>query len=234
MTADARTLDERCEQLLNDHPLAVETGVICGNDGEPDEEQYIIELILPGPQFAQIWRAASGGSWKVAKWDPDVPDGLEHVVAEGVPLPRDGSLFGYAVGEKITALVAVYTDDEPPAFSVMPHAGEHSDLWPLFTGQPVFGQWFWDLHRDGCLVNAGPLVAANPGAVFWADTTDVLGYGCCAVARDVGTEDGVTLQAGVYAYYRLLEDGTPLPSLETLLAGPGLTDLAPRFRTEDA
>jgi hypothetical protein len=196
----------------------------------------LMTLILPGPVFGQI-----------ARWDTPAEDGtryslhdeaaesytLDQVAEQGVPLPRHGSVFGWVHDEEIPALVVVYTETTPqrpePRWTVMPLDGTPRDLWPPFTGRHLFSGWFWDYIAEGSLLPLGALIAATPGAVFWADTHDALGADCCVVTRDLSAGEG-WLRAGVYAYSEVLRNGVPVPSAETLLRDALVTDLAPRFR----
>lgn len=222
MTAETRSVEERCDDLFAAYPLALQTA----------EGGSLMTLILPGPVFAMIarWDAEAGGSTYVLSVEERDSLTLEQAAATGVPLPRPGTLLGYAAGDRITALVVFYTDNEPlPAYSVMPNTAEHADRWPPFTGEPVVGRWLWDCVEQDRLINLGPVLASAPGAVFWAPTGPEIGSDCCVVATGLEAEYA-TLPNGVFAYSELLRtDRGVIPSLEALLARPDLTDLASRF-----
>jgi hypothetical protein len=162
-----------------------------------------------------------------------VPDVFVSAVTRGIPIPRDGSLFGWKHGDAVTALIAVYAEYEPlspdPCWSVMPLVGSPEAQWPPFTGEPLIGNCFWELHQAGKVVSVESLIAATSDTVFWADTDAVIGSGCCVVARDIRSPEGYTLQSGRYVYYKALRTGAPMPSLQALLAGTGKTDLATQF-----
>ena len=74
-----------------------------------------------------------------------------NALTSGVPLPQDGSLFGWTHGGAVTALVAVYTQYTPtspvPVWTIMPLAGVPEPQWPPFTDERLFGPWFWEHFR---------------------------------------------------------------------------------------
>lgn len=162
-----------------------------------------------------------------------VPDVVMKVVTRGVPIPRDGSLFGWMGGDAVSALIVIYagyTSAVPePSWAVMPLAGVPETQWPPFTGEPLLGHWTWEHLRSARIVSLAPLIAGNPDTVFWADTTEILGSDCCVVARDVADPEGHVLRRGRYAYYEVLRAGKPVPPASVLLADTRKIDLAPGF-----
>jgi hypothetical protein len=163
-----------------------------------------------------------------------VPNVAVNVVTHGIPIPRDGSLFGWVHEDTITALVAVYaeyTADSPqPGWAVMPLAGIPEALWPPFTGEALFRRWSWEDYRAGSLVSLASTIAETPETVFWADTKATIGSDCCVVAHDITGPKGHTLRRGSYVYYQALREGAPVPPVSALLADASTIDLAPRFR----
>jgi hypothetical protein len=236
-------LYEQCEALFRDYPLAVEKVTADGTQvsmvlaiRDPGEFRfYILQHVRDGepcPFFhLHSWRATGIA---VMEADGSIAGLKRHaagILARAVPLPRDGAMLGYSVGKEITALMPFncgYDDRQAchvPSWAFMPRVGEHPYPWPV----PLeFGDWFWQQYRSGQIIDLGPVVAASPGAVFWADTQGALGVDCCAIARDLKAGDA-TLRAGVYAYYELLQDNVPVPSLDVMLATCNVTDLASRF-----
>lgn len=161
-----------------------------------------------------------------------VPDHFADVVRSGVPIPPDGSLFGWRDTDLITALIAIYAEYTPggqePCWSLMPLAELPATAWPPFTREHLFGPWFWDHYRAGRLVILDGLIADTPGIVFWANTEATLGSGCCVVADDVEGR-GFTLPRGRFVHHSVLDSAAPVPALDALLAGTGTTDLSSRF-----
>ena len=155
-----------------------------------------------------------------------------NAVGQGIPLPRDGLLFGWACEEMVTALMVIYTNYRPdspqPAWSIMPLVGTPEERWPPFSGERFFGRWFWKDYQAGHIIQLGGLIAANPGIVFWVDTHKALGSACCVVACDIKTSEGHILCRGKYMGAAALRAGAVVPSLTGLLAEAGKTDLAPR------
>lgn len=167
--------------------------------------------------------------------DGSVPEFLANAVWRGIPLPRHGSVFGWAPPDgAVDALVVVYTDHSPgrplPCWSVLALAGVREVRWPPFTGRRFLGSWFWEEYRAGRIVLLDDLIADAPGAVFWVNTRQALGSACCAVARDVGDGTGPTVRRGRYVNSEALRAGRPVPSLTALLADTGKIDIAGRFR----
>ena len=169
-----------------------------------------------------------------ADGDAAVPDVAVNAVTRGVPIPRDGSLFGWRYGDAVTALVPVYTTSTPaspdPFCAVMPRAGIPEVQWPPFTEEHLPGSWFWERYWARKIISVGGLIAETPATVFWANTKATLGTNCCLVAHDIESGEDYTLPRGTYVYYEALQAGTPVPSLTALLADSGKIDLAPRFR----
>ena len=111
----------------------------------------------------------------------------------------------------------------------MPRLGSSEARWPPFTGERLFGSWFWDHYRAGSIISLGGLIARNPETAFWADTvTSVRAVAWWSRPRN---PEGPTLRRGCYVYHQALRTGQPVPSLEVLLADADKIDLAPRFRS---
>jgi hypothetical protein len=234
---------QACRDLFNGYPLAVsavnhvptmQSMILLLQDG--DDARFFVLLRIRGegrPAYTlSPWRADNAVG--IAADGGEVPNLVADAVTRGVPIPRDGSMFGWACDETATALIVVYaryTPDRPvPTWSVMPLGGTPETQWPPFTGEHLFGHWFWDRHRTGNIIDIGGLVAANPGTVFWVDTYRALGSDCCAVACDLKTPEGHILRHGAYLDSARLRAGVAVPALAELLADVGKADLAPRFQ----
>lgn len=239
---------EACRELFADYPLAVSamhassetcSMVLLLLDG--DDPRFFVLVHDRGarsPSFSVFpWHAAGGARIEPhgVVSDGAVPDGVVDAVTRGIPIPADGSVFGWAVGGAVTALVAVrarYTPTSPvPGWAAMPLAGVGEAQWPPFTSERFFGYWFWEHYQTGRVVCLDELIAQTDNTVFWVDTKATLGVDCCAIVRDITSAEEYTLQRGCYVYYDVLRAGMPVPSLAALLASTAKTDLAPRFRS---
>lgn len=178
------------------------------------------------------WRAT-----RIADIDADggaVPDVVVDAITRGVPIPDDRSLFGWRYGDAVTALVTVSTTYTPacpePCWAVMPLTDTPEAQWPPFTGECLFGSWFWEHLQTRNIDCVSDLIARNPDTVFWVNTQAILGSDCCAVAHDIGSPKGPTLRRGRYVYSDTLRAGKPVPPLSVLLADNGKIDMAPQFQ----
>jgi hypothetical protein len=235
---------EACRELFARYPVAIiaadrgstsRTMVLMLRDGD-DLRLFILshEQGKDRPPYSiRLWRTTE--SVDIAGDDgAAVSDTVMTVLTRGIPVPRDRSLFGWRQDDHVTALIPVYTTFAPrypePFWAVMPRVGIPEAQWPPFTDEHLFGLWFWEYYRSGDLVSVDGLIAEAPGTVFWIDTSAILGSDSCAVARDIKSPEGFTLERGRYVYHQALRAGKPTPSLRVLLADTGKTDLAPRFR----
>jgi hypothetical protein len=237
------SLYNACLELFDRYPLAAETL----NGNEPTRSMILMLQDGDDARFFVLSADYREGraSFSLSPWREDGTIDIEpgsgaissvaaEVVARAIPLPRDGSLFGWlGDGTLSTALIGIqarYTPESPmPLWGVMPLAGAKV-LWPPFTDNLFFGRWFWEYHDSGQVVLLDPLIAGTSHVVFWLDTKDILGSDCCAVARDVTSTEGFTLQHGCYVQREALRVGKSVPPLARLLADMTKTDLASRFR----
>lgn len=238
------SLPEACDKLFAGYPLAVEpvddggriiqSMVLMLQDGN-DARFYV--LSRDGDQGTSYWfRPWPAGSIVDIGGDPRaaISDEVVSAVTSGVPLPRNGSLFGWMDGNAVTALLAMHTEYTPasaaPSWAVMPLVGVSEAQWPPFTGDRFFGHWFWEGAWAGRIVLLADLIARRPDTIYWVDTKMILGSACCAVTHDVRSPEGFTLRRGRYVYYKALQADKPVPPLEALLADTGKIDLAPLFQ----
>lgn len=232
-----------CRDLFDGYPLAVNavnqvptmhSMILMLPVG--DDARFFVLLRIHGegePAYTlSSWRATD--AVEIAADGAEVPDAAADAVTRGIPIPRDGSLFGWAWEEMVTALIVVYaryTPDRPtPTWSVMPFVATPETEWPPFTHEHLFGHWFWDHHRKGNIVELGDAIAATVRTVFWVDTYAALSSDCCVVACDLKVLDGHVLRHGTYIDSARLLEGAAVPALAELLADVGKTDLAPRFQ----
>jgi hypothetical protein len=237
------SLDDVCLQLFADYPLAAwaanQTGarrsMILLLQEHGDSRFFVLNQ-----DRSESPPRHSVGPWPdrdatVLGTDQAATSGrLVETLTLGVPVPRHGSLFGWTSGNVISALVPIYAAyalaSPLPSWSLMPLAGSPEACWPPIARKRSFGSWFWQYYHSGNLISLADLIAEFPGTIFWAETKATLSSDCCAVTRDISSPEGHVLRQGCYMHQDALRSGMPVPSLETLLAGPGTTDLSPRFR----
>lgn len=240
----ASSLYEACGDLFVGYPLAV--GAV--SPGGSARSMVLLHQEGGDVNFFVLTRDHHDDqvSYTLRRWHepggvdigPGAPPAVSHrfaaAITHGVPIPRHGSLCGWQQDGVISALIVVYAEYTPkspvPSWTTMPLVGIPEAEWPPFADEPLFGQWFWEHYRAGRIISLGGLLARTSGLVFWADTVPILGSGCCAVAHDIRSPEGWTLQRGRYVYYQALRAGKPVPSLKALLADSGKIDLASRFQ----
>ena len=239
----ANSMYETGHELFTDYPLAARTVnrsgtvrslVLMVQDGADQGFFVLSQDCRDARPSYSLWPWPAGDIVDIeAETSVDVPDLAVNALTRGVPIPRDGSLFGWTDGDAITALIVIYAEYTPaypePGWAVMPLAGTPEAQWPPFTGEPLFGHWSWEHYQGGSIISLDGLIAETPDTVCWVDTKAILGSDCCAVARDISAPEGQVLQRGCYVYFEALRVGKIAPSLNALLADPGKIDLAPRF-----
>jgi hypothetical protein len=235
---------KRCDDLFAAYPLAVQCVDWAG-------AVHVMVLMVSGggntDYFMLVRDRAEGETfYSLGPWRPDralveipadggdVPEATATALRHGVPLPCHGSLFGWLAGNAASALVAIYTEYAPeyaePSWAVMLRADAPAQSWPPFTGERLFGSWFWEYYQAGMIVPLAALIAANPDSAFWVGTEATLGWDSCVVSRDIRSDAGHVLPRGCYLYYEAFRRGVDVPPPEKLLADPDKTDLAPRLR----
>lgn len=234
------SLYEACDALFAAYPVAI-TPVDQGGT-----VRSMVLLLREGDReaFFVLSRDGHGGrsEYSFFPWrggnvvdiaSDSVPDFVVNAIFHGVPIPRDGSMFGWVSNASVTALIPVYATYNPdtpvPSWSVMPRTGSPGAVWPPFTDERLFGPWFWEHYHASNIISVGSLIGRNPETAFWVDTDQILGSDCCVVVRDLRSPEGPTLRRGSYVYHEALRAGRPVPSLEVLLAEADKIDLAPRF-----
>jgi len=243
MISTCSSIYEACHGLFTNYPLAVETAdhdgkiihsiVLMLRDGD-DVQFFALSHQNSEDRPSYMFLPWPTGDIKDIEADRVVaPDVILKAVTHGVPIPQDGSLFGWLDNDVVTALVAVYTKytsaSPIPSWAIMPLADIPETQWPPFADERFFGYWFWEHYQAGSITLLNGLIARTPDTVYWVDTRTILGSDCCAVAHDVTGPDGHTLQRGRYVYYRALRADKPVPPLAVLLADTGKIDLAPRL-----
>jgi hypothetical protein len=238
-----RSLYETCNKLFIGYPLAVRVedpaatihSMVLMIHDRDDPKFYVLMRDGAHLKFSySLWPWLDGPAEVIeADGSATVSEAAEIALRNGLPIPRDGSLFGWVSGHAYTALLVIYADytsSELPSWSVMPLVEDPVAQWPPFTDELLLGDWFWEQQRIGRIVSLGSLIADHPDTVFWVDSGSSIGSDCCAVARDISESHGATLRRGRYVYHKVLRDGYRVPALDVLLADPGKIDLAERFQ----
>ena len=238
----ARALLEACHSLFDNYPLAVmpvyyghtirSMVLLLRND---DEARFFVlsQEQFDGRVFYSLCPWPTGNVEEIGGVNDTTPVEVVNAVTAGVPIPRDGSMFGWACADAITALITVYAEYTPecpePSWAVMPLAGRPEGQWPPFTGERLLGHWFWEYCKAGTIVPLSNLIAGNMGTAFWVDTKATLGSDCCVVAHDVLSSHGLRFPSGRYVYFEALRAGKPVPLMSELLADTTKIDLASLF-----
>jgi hypothetical protein len=166
-----------------------------------------------------------------------VPLAVHRVIAEGMPVPRDGALLGWVSDRQAMVAFSVYHGHPRgvwpwgPQVRALPMVGSDPMHWPAFTTSPLDDGRFWDYVDRGELVDLGPMAARAPGNAFWVPSQNTSraaqGHGCVVVRENVPSDE-FWLPAGVYMDHWMLREGVPAPPAGHLLSLPGATDLAGR------
>jgi hypothetical protein len=237
----AEALYETCEELFVKYPQAVRA------DGGDQTSRSMVLLLREDVAFYVLWLDHDEDeiNYSIGPWSAGdeaqisvhrstgITDTLVRAICSGVPIPRDGSLFGWTPDDVVLALIVVYAEYAPdspePSWTIMPLAGAAESQWPPFVGERLFGPWFWEYYQAGNIISLRDLIAQHPDTVFWVDATAALGSASCVVADDISDSCGHVLRRGRYVYFQALRAGKAVPPLEALLADPGKADLAPQL-----
>jgi hypothetical protein len=239
------TLYEEFSALFDTYPLAVEPVTADGTQdrmvlGSPGRAFHILQRVLSGIPRPFItlspWKNArdsviADSAGGVESLGGGIPGDAARLVASAVPIPRDGSLFGWRDGGGITAIFPFYADedwDNLPAWSGMPRADLPEPQWPPFTRQDFAGSGFWDHYRAGWVADLAPVVGRTSGSVFWAATNASLDSGCAVVTRRISGH-GWRMEPGTYAYWKVLQDPAGQARIERAIRQASRTDLGPQF-----
>jgi len=168
-----------------------------------------------------------------------VPAAVHRVIAEGMPVPRDGALLGWVSDRQATVLFSVYhgqpggaalpQGSAGPQIRALPMVGSDPLHWPEFTVSPLDDGRLWEYIDRGELVDLAPVVARAPGKTFWVPSQNThrasQGHGCVVIRRNLSADD-FWLPIGVYMDHWMLREGVPAPPAGHLLGLSGTTDLA--------
>jgi len=237
------TTFEACLRLFERYPLAITLDAADGGS-----LSMVLLSHAAGPAGFCVLTQARDDLFVVRSWNrhggvdqpirpgEPVPGAIRQLIAGGMPLPHDGALLGWISDNQVTAVLAVHCRpperwDEPvaaPEIRVMPMAGTSELLhWPPFTASPLDDGRLWEYVQWGEIADLVPLVARNPGRVFWVPSPDRRGarHGYVAVVGNLPAEE-YWLPAGVYLDHWTLREGIQPPDAGWLLTLPGVVDLA--------
>lgn len=229
----ATVLYAKCQEFFTHYPLATRGAdrtdarrsmVLLLQEAGTSKYFILLQEDQTGRHRYTLRRWHEKGALEInANDDSEIPELFVSALTNGVPVPRDGMLFGWRRLETISALLAVYARYSPartePSWSLMPLAGTTEAHWPPFSGQRFLGKWFWAYQRAGDIVPLTDLIRQNKDTVFWVDTDAILGSGCLVVAHDLTSTQGFRLKSGRYVHHTALRAGRPIPSLNVLLKG---------------
>jgi hypothetical protein len=231
-----------CEQLFGSYPLAVTYDSTGGSRSMVLMDWtatggcfFILTQVREGPFVIRPWsRQEVGGVIRAAE---DVEDTIVWMIANAMPIPRDGTLLGWVADRQVTAMLSVHSGHPPdsgavvpvPEIQVMPMAGTGGLDWPPFTASPVVDGRLWDYVERGQIMDVVPLLTGSAGQAFLVPRPNGLsprrGARCVVVTGDLSAEE-YWLAAGVYMDHWLLREGVSAPHARQLLAVPGTVDLA--------
>lgn len=234
---------ERCESLFGKYPLAVDdvgpgTITLMRTGGPP--RFYGLGRCGPGAYQIWQWNGSSDSDQRIEPGTAEISREFSEALGHGVPLPRDGAMFGYCRnGGDVDALITVHQNQGPvPEFAVLVRTDSKGteDSLPSFAGQP-FGEWFWLDMQAGYIFDLAAAVSVTRSTVFWVPRVMLDDTGVIVVRTPValGRERGDrNLPAGIYALWRTVRvEFSGLVLADEVLARPGAVDLGPRFRTGD-
>jgi hypothetical protein len=184
-------------------------------------------------------QASSSGEFTAQEIRPvdPVPALVHRVIAEGMPVPRDGALLGWVSDRQAMVLLSV-CHGKPgsplpggPQIRVLPLVGSEPLRWPEFTVSPLEDGRLWEYLDRGELVDLAPVIMTAPDHGFWVPSQNQRrashAHGCVVMKRSVPTTE-FWLPAGVYMDHWMLREGVPAPPASHLLGLPGAIDLACR------
>ena len=166
-----------------------------------------------------------------------VPAAVHRVIAEGMPVPRDGALLGWVSDRQAMVLLSV-CHGKPgrplpggPQIRVLPLVGSEPLRWPEFTVSPLDDGRLWQYLDRGELVDLAPVLMAAPDHGYWVPSQNQRrasrAHGCVVMRRSLPATE-FWLPAGVYMDHWMLREGVPAPPASHLLGLPGTIDLSRR------
>ena len=236
-----------CLRLFRQYPLAVRRhyaehrygSMVLLSRATGTARFYVLIMEWDDLFVLRHWDRRDGRRAEIRSGRP-VPAEVAGLIADSVPVPRDGALLGWVAGRQVQAVVAAYGrlpepwDDASavPGILVLPRTGSRPAQWPPLAVSPLGdARLLWDCVARGQLADLGPLVARSAGQVFWvpgeaARTARDRPSGVRIVVTERLNGGDRWLPAGVYADHWTLREGALAQTASQLLARPGVTDLA--------
>jgi hypothetical protein len=196
----------------------------------PGAGYFVLSQDRAGHFVLRPWDAVGGGGQRIRPAEA-VPAAVHEVIANGMPVPRDGALLGWVVDRQAFAMLSVHHAGSGPQVRVLPLAGSDPLDWPSFAANPLAETRLWEYLKWGEIVDLAPLLAGHPRRVYWVPSqnrsraADAHG---CVVVRENMTADDYWLAEGVYMDHWILRETVPVAPSAHLLALPGTVDLASR------
>ena len=228
--------DGRQRSIVLRHPGIEENRAGGGSDFFILSQDQAAHFVLRpwGPR--ESGESTLGAYQEIRPVDP-VPVAVHRVIAEGMPVPRDGALLGWVSDRQAIVVFSVYHGQphgpwpSGPQIRALPMVGSDPLHWPAFTVSPLNAGRLWDYLDRGELVDLGPVVARAPGNAFWVPSQNIRraaqGHGCIVIKGNLSADE-FWLPVGVYMDHWMLREGVPAPPAQHLLSLPGTTDLAHR------
>jgi hypothetical protein len=243
-----------CLRLFRSYPLAVSPwsadgshrSIVLRHPGVDDDRAsggsgfFILSQDTAEHFVLQPW--PGGEPVQIRPVEP-VPPAVHRVIAEGMPVPRDGALLGWVSDRQALVLLSVChgRPGQPlprgPQIRVLPLVGSEPLRWPAFTVSPLEDGRLWQYLERGELVDLAPVLSAAPDHGFWVPSQNQRraswAHGCVVMSRSLPTNE-FWLPAGVYMDHWMLREGVPAPPASHLLGLPGTVDLARRVSLTEA
>ena len=199
----------KCKQLFGAYTLAVTHDLADGS-----RSMVLMEWTAAGGCFFTLTQSREG-LFVVRPWNRQDAGGemgpreaveaveaaIARVIANGMPVPRDGALLGWVPDRQVTALLSVHSGHPPesgaavpvPEIQVMPMAGTGGLDWPPFTASPFVDGRLWDYLDRGQIVDVFPLLAGSAGQAFLVPSPNARsrrrGARCVVVTGDLTAEE---------------------------------------------
>ncbi|HEY0936928.1 MAG TPA: hypothetical protein VGD91_24740 [Trebonia sp.] len=234
-----------CVGLFRSYPLAVSRfpggwhrAMVLHHRGSAGAGYHVLTRDAAECFTLRPWDPAAGPAHEIRPGRP-VPAASHQVIAEGMPLPRDGALLGWVSDRQTTVLLPVHHGHPDmrrsgPQARSLAMVGSETVRWPPFIASPLDDGRLWEYVDRGEIVDLEPVVARAAGTAAWVPSQNsgraAQGHGCVVVRQNM-TADDFWVPEGIYMDHWMLREGVPTPPASHLLTLPGATDLTRRLTT---